>query len=136
MEWLKELIDEYPAGKSDRSVRRLVRVFSEFSDDVMMAATNDFLLNSSSKFFPRANELRPFVESANRDANNVLVLDSKGREDVDDWLLKWEQECGLMPSLEAMDDARKESVKLLDSWGSCGCGFQLNSLGVCAVCGA
>ena len=96
--WLEDLIDEYPTKRSDKAVARLARVFSEFPQDIMRRATDEYMLNET--WFPRAASLRPYVklaEEATRGDVRYNDIAEQGRRYSDAEMLAWEQERGTMP---------------------------------------
>lgn len=102
-EWLADLIDEYPTKRTDSAIRRLVRVFSDYDNDVMQAAVDVYLLNE--KYFPKVGDLAPYVKQAAEDARGDISyseLEQQWRY-TDSEMLVWEQERGTMPEDELLN---------------------------------
>ncbi len=112
MQWLKDLMDEYPTNQSESSQIRLGRIFSEHEPDIMQAAVDEYLLNE--KFFPKVSTLKPYVDWALEQARGVKSyrqLEQDGQLIFsDEELLKFEQERGTMPSGESVGSEWLEPV--------------------------
>ncbi len=119
MQWLEDLMDEYPTktkdGKELRSESALVRlglIFNKNEPDIMQAAVDEYLLNE--KFFPRVATLKPYIDWALEQARGVKSyrqLEQDGQLIFsDEELLKFEQERGTMPAGEAVGSEWLEPV--------------------------
>jgi hypothetical protein len=122
--WLSDLVDEYPTTTKDgkpirtqAAIVRLARIYSQYDDDVMQAAVDEYMLHE--EWFPRISSLRPYVKRAVEDARSVNMppADNAGLNEVrmaklrtqleysDDFILAWEIERGTMTGdIEAPED--------------------------------
>lgn len=76
-DWIKDLIEEYPTGRSDTAIKRLMRVYAEVDDITMQRAVDRYLVHE--KFFPKVADLRPYVEAAPYDIDEQGVIHYYGR---------------------------------------------------------
>ena len=76
-DWLKDLMEEYPTGRSDKAIKRLVRVFAEVDDITMQRAVDRYLIRE--RFFPKVADIRPYVEAAPYDINEQGLIHYYGR---------------------------------------------------------
>lgn len=104
MNWLEDLLDEYPTGRSDRAIQRLRNSFASEPHTVMEAAVIVYMREN--KFFPKISDLNDYVERARIDNNtwgarwSELLEAAKKTGDysrVDDIILEWEVGRGEMP---------------------------------------
>lgn len=101
MDWLTELLDEYPTKRTETAVSRLVKVFEDTPDSIMQQATYAYMRHG--QFFPKIADLRPFVDAAledDRGGVSFSELDQQGQIRYggysDDEMLAWEIERGSM----------------------------------------
>lgn len=114
MNWLADLLDEYPTNRSDKAVERLARVFQDEPDSVMQPAVDAYMI-SGQKFFPKVGDLAPFVRESQEQARGPEPYSQvkrarygrwqseTGEHYSDDEILRWEQARGTMPSDEFLD---------------------------------
>lgn len=114
MNWLEDLIDEYPTNRSDRAIVRLARVYRDETDTVMQAAVDAYML-AGEKFFPKVGDLAPYVREAQEQERGPEPysqvkrvrygrwLSESGEYHSDEEMLRWEQERGTMPPDELLD---------------------------------
>jgi hypothetical protein len=110
-DWIKELMDEYPTGRSDAAIDRLARIFGEYDDSLMQRAVDAYMLKS--EYFPKVGDLFPHVQHAQYQVKQQDIMKpgieaknkwgtrfwlSLGIGDKDDAeILAWEQQRGTMP---------------------------------------
>ncbi len=95
VDWLDELIDEYPTKRTDRAIERLGRLFKEIPQRIMEVAVDKYLLEQS--FFPKVGDLAKYVQWAKRIRPYEIAS-----QVADEELLRWEQERGTMPADEIL----------------------------------
>lgn len=108
MNWITELMDEYPTGRSDNAIQRLRAAFANEEKAVMDAAIMAYMRDGN-EFFPKISTLSKYVSVARVDNNTWQVQwqaqldEARATEDytaVDDAIMQWEIARGELPVKE------------------------------------
>lgn len=103
-DWLAELLDEYPTKRTDAAINRLVRVYGDVPDSIMLKAVDSYMLDGH--FFPKVADLRPFVREAQENARGDKAYEAIVQQVkyTDDDIMAWEIARRSMPTLVEIED--------------------------------